>query len=176
MEFDSKEELYISWWLDELKNREYVQYWTKSSTYNLFEGQTELKLRPHSYTPDFNVTWTEKGLELAIFHPSRKSNVECSTSSILEVKGNYDAQNMTRLFKINQKWMFKQFGIYVNLVKPEELFKKTFCPDRYRLTDGGKSERKLKQSYLTLDEYIQQYRQKGDDRKGVQKNRERKLQ
>jgi hypothetical protein len=153
MHFDSKEEQWFSWWLDELKEKGLIQWYERSKPYNLFNGEKELKLRAHEYTPDFDIYWDEDDLKKAILKPTS------GALSIVEVKPSFDAHNMTRLFKLNQKWVYQKYGIYVELVIPEKLFEKTFCPDRFRYTDSGKGLRKLKQSYLNIDEYIKKCRE-----------------
>jgi hypothetical protein len=50
----------------------------------------------------------------------------------------FDQNNMERLFKVNQKWMWQKHGIFVNLIKPQELFQKTFTPAEYLRTPTGK--------------------------------------
>lgn len=161
MEFDSKEEQWFSWWLDELKERGYIFQYDRADSLALSEAHKELKLRAHEYTPDFSVCWNIGAL--------KKLNLNIPTMywvgeygewdlATIEVKPSFDAHNMTRLFKLNQKWVYQKYGIYVELVIPEKLFEKTFCPQRYLLTDGGKGLRKLKKSYLTVDEYINQHK------------------
>lgn len=153
MHFDSKEEQWFSWWLDELKERGFIKWYQRADTFRLSDANKELKLRVHEYTPDFMVDWTEEGLKLAIIKPTD------GNTSIVEIKPSFDAHNMTRLFKLNQKWVYDKTGIYIELVIPEKLFERTFCPDRFRYTDSGKGLRKLKQSYLNIDEYIKKCRE-----------------
>lgn len=57
-----------------------------------------------------------------------------------------------------QHLMMLIFGLFVQKVKIKQLFKLTFIPDRYRLTDKTKQKRKLniKQSaQKTFDQYVQ---------------------
>lgn len=147
MEFDSKEEEWFSWWLDELEEKGYIHSYGRATSYTLFEPDKRHKMRGHEYTPDFFVTW-ENGAINALRLPF------IYELCIIEVKPSFDAHNMTRLFKLNQKWVYQKYGIYVELVIPEKLFKSTFAPKRFRYTDSGKGLRKLKESYLNIDEYI----------------------
>lgn len=144
IELDSKEELHICWYLDELEEAGYIKWYKKAQVYTLFEGYKPLKLREHCYQPDFEFEWTEEGSKLLP-----------SYGCLWEVKGPFDFQNMTRLFKLNQKWMFDK-GVYVQLITPQKLFTDTFAPQRYLLTDKGKGVRKVRETYRTLNEYIQQ--------------------
>lgn len=185
MEFDSKEELYFSWWLDELKDKGYVLEYQRCKPYVLSHPIDKhvlgKKLEGHEYTPDFVVKWACKAFKVfyggdsptIITDGNYESVLDGDNESIIEIKPSFDANNMTRLFRLNQKWMYDAFNIYVNLIVPEKLFSKTFCPDRFRYTDGGKSMRKLNKQYLTLDEYIHRTREekpKRTNRKGVQGN------
>lgn len=70
-----------------------------------------------------------------------------------EVKPEWDQNNMTRLFKINQKWMYDKYKIFVNLVKPLELFEQTFTPKEYLKTTTGKA-RKINFKVRTFEEWI----------------------
>lgn len=66
----------------------------------------------------------------------------------IEVKPNFDKNNMTRLFSINQKWVWNRHKIFVNLVKPFPLigkggfFQETFCPGRYLKQDKNINKRR----------------------------------
>lgn len=64
----------------------------------------------------------------------------------IEVKPNFDQNNMTRLFAINQKWLFQRHKIFVNLVSPFPhkgkggFFQDVFCPKRYLFQDLNQSK------------------------------------
>ena len=60
-------------------------------------------------------------------------------------------------FKLNQKWMLKEYGLHIDKIIPEVLFKKTFCPDRYRLTDCSGKPRKINWEPRSLTTFINQY-------------------
>lgn len=168
IELDSKEELHIAWYLDELKEAGYIDSWGRSASYTLFpkrEYQGAI-VREHIYTPDFYAEW--KNSAIGIFVGEGCPFVDHIPYSIIEVKPAYDANNMTRLFKLNQKWVLDKIGAYVHLVIPEKLFRSTFAPQRYLLTDKGKGVRKISVPYLNLNEYIQRSSEKVH-RKRVQK-------
>ena len=61
---------------------------------------------------------------------------------------------MTRLFSINQKWMYSEHGIYIQKVIPQKLFADTFTPKRYLMTDGGGQARKIKWDVKSLEEFV----------------------
>ena len=74
----------------------------------------------------------------------------------LEIKPKFDQNNMTRLFKINQKWVFDKHGLFVDLVIPETLFEKTFTPKDYLTTPTGK-QRKLNYKPKSCQEWLQEH-------------------
>ena len=183
--YDSPEELYVSWYLDELVEAEYVkEYQAQPTRYLLATPQkyawykalktkdkwmSSTLLQEHVYTPDFKVIWA---WGLGTFFKDTQSVgpdkdccfwAECPIrndeyppyESILEVKPQFDRNNMTRLFTINQKWVYDKYGVYVQKIIPQKLFRDTFTPQRYLLTDSGKQKRKLIFAPKTLEEYVE---------------------
>ena len=53
---------------------------------------------------------------------------DSGNSVYVEVKPSFDQNNMERLFVNNQKFIYDKCKLFVNLVEPIELFKKTFLP------------------------------------------------
>ncbi|XAI97358.1 hypothetical protein [Leptolyngbya phage Lbo-JY46] len=175
---DSEHELWICWWLDELKDLGFIKYYTRAEPFSLSHGYTnnyvvkmKTKSKPmrqsicggHVYTPEFRVVWHKKALDKIVWLMDSgdkfdkvlighiAANKELYT--IIEVKPEFDYNNMTRLFTINQKWVFDKYGIWVNLIKPKELFKKTFTPVNFRKTKTGK-ERKIDWKVKNLTTYL----------------------
>ena len=140
-----------------------VQMKTKSKTVL----KKDSILKGHLYTAEFLIVWTAKAKENIVWvraeHTNDRKNRPFighwdSTDglvSYIEVKPVWDQQNMERLFKINQKWVMDKYGIFINLVKPQELFAKTFTPEAYRLTATGK-DKKIKWQVRSIDEWIKQ--------------------
>lgn len=64
----------------------------------------------------------------------------------------------SREFPYNQKLMLEKHNILVNKVIPvgskECLFNKTFIPERYYLTDGGRQPRKLKEKDRNIRQWM----------------------
>lgn len=175
----SKEEEHISWVLEEFKDKKIVRSFSyEPEPFLLSEKLTaealvldrfdrektknKVLLQKHSYTCDFIIEWNPdyKGvvfsnldrIEPAPFFIS--NYVKGKYLTYLEVKGEYDMENMTRLFKLNQKWVYEKFGIYVQLVKTYEFFRKYFIPKRYLLTDISEKNRKLNFFPLEIDEWL----------------------
>ena len=157
--FDSNEEKYFSWYLEELKERKYIDNWKKIEiAYELTDGlsHTYIKkmkkiedvelmqtiLSPSSYTPDFKIFWNKKAYGIFVQDINNTKNkivtpfiCDSEGISIVETKGTFDMGNMTRLATLNIKFMYFRYNIYVNLIKVPTIFKKTFTPDRYLMTD-----------------------------------------
>ena len=171
-DYKSKEELYFSWFLDELKDNGYISHYEyECKSYNLsfkatYTEEKQLKtktktvskhlLAGHVYTPDFKIKWDFKAFEhftkaYSLALPFWGNN---QYQSIIEVKPVFDQNNMTRLFSINQKWMMAEHGIYVQKVIPQKLFKDTFTPKRYLITDGGGQARRIKWKKRSLEEFV----------------------
>lgn len=182
--YHSKEEWYFSWYLDELQaaglishyeknERAYplseetvLTYYSKSvidrKTKQPVEKPTPL-LKGHVYTPDFLVYPTGPS---KLFHPldylryslysvqGRSCIYYDDKGCIIETKGDFDSNNMTRLFGLNQKWFYQMHGRYVQLLKIPQLFEKTFTPVRYLRTDTQVKFRKLKYKPKLLDIYL----------------------
>lgn len=190
MELLSKEELYFTYWLQELEEAGYINSWGQCITYQLgekiinkYQEQKVLKkstkiidkeqiiLNGCEYTPDFQIHWNIDAIniffdifptlisikvntDLILAKVYENDNVK-TFMSVVEVKNNYDAHNMTRLNGINRKWMYEKHGIFVNLVKVPDIFKDTFVPKAYLLTDSGKQQRLIHFPVITLEEYVE---------------------
>lgn len=184
MEYKSKEELYFSWWLDDLKSEGIIEaYQYEPNTFNLstahfydrlilLKTKTKRKekklLDIHDYTPDFVVRWNKKhnGLFYRTINGYNYSgNVPffCNISkkdgehyTFFEVKGTFDYMNMTRIFTLNQKWLYDKWKLYVQLAAVPGIFKSTFTPSRYLLTDKATTNRKISFDIRMLSDYINQ--------------------
>lgn len=136
---DSRHEELFSYWLDDCIELGIVKDWTyETKSYHLFDPCREFKLREHIYTPDFIVNWNTIPPKVRGVKWCLKNN-----QSIIEIKPSFDKYNMTRLFMLNQKWMFDKHNIYVQLLKIDTVFKNTFKPKNY----------KSKKEYLSKEQY-----------------------
>jgi hypothetical protein len=178
IEYDSLEELAMLQWLYELKNEGYIQSIRRATSYLLsnslvhdYAQQLKTKSKPvqqtllhgHSYTPEFHVIWTPQGADIFLWyigspHKFDKTFIGYMTIStsecIVEVKPVWDQNNMERLFKLNQKWMWDRHRVFVNLVKPQELFARTFTPKEYLTTPSGRRREITKWEYRTLHQFL----------------------
>jgi len=155
VKFDSDEEVFVAMWLQELQDAGLVIRWSKTEmpfpmtsglkrdyikltqlkTKIKRENKTQTLLRRSEYTPDFIVNFSAKGHLLFV----SSLEPEClfvpgmlfyknTPGVVIEVKPTFDQNNMERLFVLNQKFLWDKEKIFVNLIEPIALFKKTFIP------------------------------------------------
>lgn len=119
---------------------------------------SKILLEDKVYTPDFKIIWSG----VNHFHLPKATLLQCSLIkefisgkiisereklsdasyafvSYIEIKPDFDQNNMTREFKINQKWMYQKYGIYINLIIPTKKnkpkinwFQQTFTPEAFK--------------------------------------------
>lgn len=187
--FDSKGEVYFYWWVVELHKKGVItSYEIYPEPFELSQpephryiealktknrNKKETIIQGHIYTPDFVLHWNP--LKAHKFVQYIDDSVKYNKSKLLtstlynqltyiEVKPSYDQNNMTRAFKINQKWVYFKYREYVNLVIAEAgkkgmkntnmFFNKTFVPKRFLLTDAGTRKRIIHYPVKTLTEYL----------------------
>lgn len=164
-DYDSDEEFAFYFWLKEAQEHgliERVRY--QPRTFELSPRQSvfyqkKLKVKykrtekflfyPHVYTPDFDF-WIIDDCMLNTFVSSRFLGTK---KILIDVKGVY-AKHDSKSFPINQKWMFDNYGYYVEKIIPKRFFKKTYVPEACRFTPVTK---KLAQPYLgvdTIDQFL----------------------
>lgn len=71
-----------------------------------------------------------------------------------EVKAEFDKNNMNRLASINIKWVQQKYNVVVEMIKPNILFKKTFTPERFLLTNKNFTPRTINYETRTLTKYV----------------------
>jgi len=182
--FDSIGEVYISFWLDELKENGFIKTWTAQPDSFILTNKvtrtikeqlkTKVKIKEEfitsdmKYTTDFKIEWTDLGLSSNIvcdFHGDKKKEkyqlFHSNGISYLEAKPDsislkkaHDPNNMTRLVRSKIKQVYDKHGIWVNLVFTNALFHDTFMPERYIYTDGMTKIRGIKYNYIKLDKFI----------------------
>lgn len=185
-EFDSRDEIYFSWYLEELKQAGYINGYVRDvagfqlSDTVKFSWIKEMKtkekeqsytlLHGHVYTPDFVVFWNEKARgvffveqgykaearEKCMFLAQKYNNKLCS---YIEIKPSFDMQNMTRLFSVNQKWVYDKYKVFIQKITPASRdakcwFAKTFTPKRFLTTDKSDKLRTIKFNVTTLEEFV----------------------
>lgn len=176
--YKSNDELLFSYYLDELKQQGFVlDYSYEPKPFVLYTGKKIViakknkdntkkikvinsKLFPELiYTTDFKIKWnTKKSDKLFTYNDNTVVDnlpffYEQNGISYVEVKPIYDRNNMTRHVKIKIAWVYDKYGIYVNLITPEVLFKKSFYPNSFFYTKNGKlRKKKIKNNTVSLVE------------------------
>ncbi len=173
--YDSKEEVYFSWWLDDVHNAGYITEFdyhcenfllSESAKYShIKQLKAKIKLMPgvllsaHFYKPDFKITWSDKAFNVFFGNHVKKSKYpffsEClGEPCYVDVKGGYEKQSSrTQVFTMNQKWMYFKYSIYIQKIVPEKLFAETFYPSRYCHTDKSMKLRKGSGGFVSLKQF-----------------------
>ncbi|MFT7282456.1 MAG: hypothetical protein ACI9DM_002191 [Cyclobacteriaceae bacterium] len=177
--YDSDEEVYFTWYLDELVEAGMVKYYFKNTspikltsevTHNYVKKMkrvadkqlTQTILKGSEYTPDFDIFFTAQAKGIFV------SQIGDGTEKIdtpfiadasfplvsVETKGSFDQNNMTRLVRNNIKFLYQRHGIFINLLMVPDIFKKTFTPQRYLLTNKTKKPRTINFKTISLDQFI----------------------
>lgn len=183
LECDSLQEYYFCGFLDDLKKSGRIIEYNRCDSFLLAESvkvkteknnkkSSEIILQSCNYTPDFYCKLSEN-YSRKMFYVYNEENTDTLKNKFIchrindeiicyfEVKPDYDWNNKTRLFKILQKWLFQTKGIFVNLVKVEDIFKKTFYPHNYLFTpSGNKRKLKNKRNFVFIEEYFSNHKSK----------------
>ena len=169
---DSIGELEFCYWLEEATNKGLVETWSRGETYLLSkpiynEYKIALKTKPkavkktilqeHVYTYDFLVVFTDLGQKFLCNQFGEEINkfFICDNfgQSYSENKPKFDFNNMTRLVKLNIKWVLDKYDIYVQIVENESLFKETWTPAKLLTTKTGKI-RKINWKVRSIEEFL----------------------
>jgi len=143
-DFDSPEEEWFSWYLEELVQAGLASRWSRAETYDLspplvgrylrLKGKGPKAkevvvekdiLKKHSYTPDFSVWWTEEAYRCGLVQNVSRSEIKDSTPilanpdqmSVFEVKPFFDRHGKTTWATCQIKWLYQLQGTFVQLVK-----------------------------------------------------------
>jgi len=165
--FDSFEEKYFTYWLEEARQMELIdswERWDQEKHIEMFPPNEEYKMRKASYTPDFKVVFNKKAEGLLYNLPKKSKGyffyVNDDLECIIDVKGAYKSSKhiSSITFPLVQKIIFHTQGIYIQKVIPlgvGNLFDKTWTPSKYLLTDKTNQIRKIKQNKVqTLKQFI----------------------
>ena len=187
--FDSTEELWFGWWLQEVQEAGYIDSFQHHPEAYLLSPAFSYKydkplktrtkelesnlLSPHIYSPDYKIFWNKNARGIfwnAISDRVQLKNVPYVAQetedgnnnyySIVEIKAGFSKFNMDRTFSLNAKWIMQRFGVYVNKIiisNKNGLFKETFVPTKFLLTDKAKQNRKLHFKPRTLEEFSGSY-------------------
>lgn len=177
-EVKSDEEWFMVLWLQEATGHELVESWSyEPRSFELFPPATyhetkQLKTkvkkverclhRGASYTPDFNIVFTEKGN--VVFGQALKIPIQMAVDGevYIDIKGAYNPHDQPRYFSVIQKAMYHINGIWVSRVTPfhaskgraKGLFVDTFAPEKARWKKNGRELNRIGRECLTVSNFI----------------------
>lgn len=176
--YDSLEELAFLQWASELQKAGYIRSIQRSPSFLLSDSVSkdyviqkvttskpaiQNLLQGHSYTPEFYIIWNKEAKHKFVWTMDEACKFERvfigdemangTIQTYVEIKPLWDQNNMERLFKVNQKWMWQRHTIFVNLIKCPELFAATFTPGEYLTTKTGRA-RTIKWEVKTIGQFL----------------------
>lgn len=182
LEYESFCELSCLFFAEELIKKGYVTKIERSPSYMLCDPvqnsyavqlkrgskqETQTISQGVSYTPDYDIYFTEKALgvfcwelgsgkkwEKNLLVAQRVNNSPIPLyRACCEVKPDFSRNSTTPKSVQSMKWLMQKQNVFVNLFRPNRVFEGLFVPDKYRITERG-TQRILKFKARTLDEYL----------------------
>ena len=146
-EFKSTIELYFSYYLEELQDNGYIDWWGyESSTYDLSESvslpykqylksgkikdKLEHVMHKASITADFTIEWLEKAKNVFYLDVNEPIDYMSSVRDIpfrvngnlvseVEIKGSSERTTSSSVsFPYKQKWCYQLYKVYIQKIKP----------------------------------------------------------
>jgi hypothetical protein len=141
-----------------------------SSTYSeqLKRGSktvTQTIARGVSYTPDFDIYFTEKAIGKFCWVLGTNSKwtpnllvaqttpIQGVFKATIEVKPDFSRNSTTPKSVQAMRWLYQRNNVFTNLFRPNRIFEGLFVPDKYRLTERG-TPRLLKFKPKALQDYL----------------------
>lgn len=197
-------EMYFEWWLDDLKEEGFITEYVREPQTFILKPEVEVSypkgkkilkiakqaiLNPITYTPDYKVAFTQKGVNILFLVISEMGSLSekynrnlhfLFVENLRSLKDNvyvlyFDVKapakavrfssglGSTREFPIKQRLMYDLKGIFVNKVVPvgssTSLFEKTFYPKRYFQTDKERGLRKGMENKTTIKDFLKLWNQ-----------------
>jgi hypothetical protein len=142
--YRSAEELFFNYWLNELEQEMLVSdiryepcsiVLCEKAKYTILKTMKNGKEKTvtvsipysgHTYTPDFLFNSDNEQVR-SLFHiPDNGKTI------YVDVKGGFSLRADKEAFPIKQAWIFDKYGIWINRVIPDKLFKATFVSEKVR--------------------------------------------
>lgn len=176
IEFDSAEEIEFFQWLEEAREYGLVKEWVYHpepillSPPQFYPEEVRMKtksktvqrslLKKHTYQADFMLTMDPFGedREQRFLMEQFPMAFRFSETCLIDVKGKvitkYRSPN-DAIFSVNRKWMYAKYGLYVEKVVPEDLFKRTWLPEKAKYTAVKKEVKtKYKTGFISIERYL----------------------
>lgn len=178
--YESFCELSCIYFAEELMKDGYVSKIDRSPTYLLCDSVsstyseqlkrgsktvTQTIARGVSYTPDFDIYFTEKAVgkfcwvlgSNAKWFPhllvAQTTPVAGIYKATIEVKPDFSRNSTTPKSVQSMRWLYQRNNVFTNLFRPNRIFEGLFVPEKYRLTERG-TPRLLKFKARTLQQYL----------------------
>lgn len=90
-----------------------------------------------SYTPDFALMLTDKGVVLLRDILPRGVQLGANRQLWIDTKGSGGKSGSNQVFFLKQRMLWDRCGIFVEKVVPDKLFKKTWAPESLRWMEEG---------------------------------------
>jgi hypothetical protein len=184
MQYDSSEELYFSWYLEELRENRVITDWhyhpkpfiLSDRIVHVYDKILKTKtvskdsviINDHQYQADFLIHWNPEWIGKIFLNLNQKCNVKDAifvaqgktNFSVIDVKGTFIGPHNTSAitFPLNMKWVYQKYHIYVQKIIPVQLFAETFIPKAYQFTDNTGKPRKIKFKKVLIKEYLESIR------------------
>ena len=170
-DFDSKQEFYFYFWCKELQREGFILDVETQPKFVLFEGvkishdlecarrSRNIDLVEHVYHADFKIKWSRSGKELwgsggsyPLLQHNFISYIEIKPL-ILQDAGNgkshkIDPGKREYFTRMNIKWVYQRYGVIVQIVTIDELFRATFYPLAYTTCAGKIANMRLIGEFL----------------------------
>lgn len=137
--YDSKEEVEFAQWCDEAQRLGVINNYTYHCVEYLLSEKNDF-FRKHIYTPDFSIEINDK-----------YKNLFPMQTMVIDVKGAFAKHDGERSFRINQKWVYDKYKVYIHKVIPKEWFEKYGVPELCRFTEKTKKERECYKNFNTIE-------------------------
>ena len=147
-----------------------------------FKSNQIFKLNNTVYTPDFKIVWNRVDDYLVstniLLEKKNKIKLKVDSQTItfdpnpiflaeyidgeyvssIEIKPERDLKGGLNLARIKAKWLLSTQNKYINIIQPigkskERLFRRTFVPDKYRITSTGKPRKGIEE-YRNREEWL----------------------
>lgn len=153
-------------YLKQLKNKEVVEeeHWLQEATIT-----ADFKIKWKHVATNLFVLWPRFAVKSVKVIPFRQSKIDYEDDvwpflfSWIETKGNSESSTSSSIsFPYKQKWCYQKHGVYIQKIKPLQLFQDTFTPNKVLELEkyvrdckfGTKGSSKLHYNPRTLEEYL----------------------
>jgi hypothetical protein len=183
--YDSLEEVYMQWYINELSEAGIIQNVIYQPAPILLANQEKytwvetlktkdkyrqsVLLEGTAYTYDFEIVWHETASNKFFNNFQKNTSYKKGEKkpyfmaqdgvSRIDVKGGFAPRGSNlREFEVKRKWAYQKTGLFVQKIIPEKLFQATFTPKRYLFCDKLLSRKRvIKYKANLLVDFLRQH-------------------